>query len=171
VRLVLKGSDKVYDSGSWIRRWWQEKLTPAERSALNRRVIYMGGALPFRALAELYRAADVYVTPYRSESFNLPALEAAASGLPLICTEGGPTDEYTTADFSLRVRARLAPKPGREPEEIQHQPDLDELTDAMLSVVENDAFRERARIAGPAHVGARYTWNQAVAELLAVLRN
>ena len=63
------------------------------------RINYYGGIWLAGRMAELYQVADAYVTPYACEGFNLPALEAAACGLPLICTRGGPTDEFTTADF------------------------------------------------------------------------
>jgi hypothetical protein len=42
----------------------------------------------------VYGAADVYVSPYRAEGFNLPVLEAMACGLPTLTTKGGPTDDF-----------------------------------------------------------------------------
>jgi tetratricopeptide (TPR) repeat protein len=40
----------------------------------------------------------VFVSPYRGEGFSLPTLEAMSSGLPVIVTQGGPTDEYVNED-------------------------------------------------------------------------
>jgi glycosyltransferase involved in cell wall biosynthesis len=38
--------------------------------------------------------ADAYVTPYRAEGFNLPALESQTCGTPVIATSGGATDDF-----------------------------------------------------------------------------
>jgi glycosyltransferase involved in cell wall biosynthesis len=46
-------------------------------------------------LRSLYCSANVYVTPYRAEGFNLPALEAMACGTPVLCTSNGASDDYT----------------------------------------------------------------------------
>jgi glycosyltransferase involved in cell wall biosynthesis len=165
--LVLKGSDSIYPSKGWLNRRWKNQLSAEERNACSGRVVYIGWGGPFHQVADLFRAADAYVTPYRSEGFNMPALEAAASGLPLICTEGGPTDDYTTPAFARRIAARLTPCTYDEPEELIWEPNLDELTQAMFDVLENDAFRERARVLGPEHVRANWTWQHAVDKLLA----
>ncbi len=164
--LVLKGADPVYGSSNWLHRCWREKLTPEERKACLSRVQYIGGLGSFDRVAGLFRAADAYVTPYRAEGFNLPALEAVASGLPLICTEGGPTNEFTTPDFACRIPARLVPEGWRDPEELVLEPSLDGLSQAMMDVIENASFRERARVLGPAFVRNAWTWKEAVDKLL-----
>jgi glycosyltransferase involved in cell wall biosynthesis len=168
--LVLKGLDAVYKSRIWADRWMSEKLTAQERRQVKGRILYTGNSLPVAALADLFRAADAYVTPYRAESFNLPALEAAACGLPLICTAGGPTDEFTTEDFALRIAAKLEPRGKGEPGEVELRPDLDALTDAMLAVIEKPAYRDTARAAGPAYVSEHFSWSRAVDRLLEVMR-
>lgn len=166
--LALKGSDDVYRSREMVQRWLRERLTPREREAIKNRVWYSGKVVSFRDLAGMFGAADAYVTPYRSESFNLPALEAVACGLPLICTSGGPTDEYTTDAFARRIPARLVP--GNRPNEIIREPALDELTDAMCAVLEDPTWRESARLYGPLYVQERFTWSHAIDQLLHQVR-
>jgi glycosyltransferase involved in cell wall biosynthesis len=166
--LALKGSDDVYRSREMVQRWLRERLTPKEREAIKNRVWYSGKVISFRDLAAMFGAADAYVTPYRSESFNLPALEAVACGLPLICTSGGPTDEYTTDAFARRIPARLVP--GNRPNEIIREPALDELTDAMCAAIEDPSWRESARLHGPLHVRERFTWSHAIDQLLHEVR-
>ncbi len=56
-------------------------------------------------LATLYRSCDVFVLPYRGEGFAMPVLEAMASGLPIIATAGGPTDEFCPEDACWRIRS------------------------------------------------------------------
>ena len=170
-QLVLKGFDNIHRSSTWVKKWWAEKLTAAERDLIRPRINYIGGALTFARMAQLYQAADAYIAPYRSESFNLPVLEAAACGLPVICTAGGPTDDFTTPDFALEIQSKIMPKGrvDRDPEEIVLLADLDHFTDLIAKVIEDEAFRRRALAAGPAYVQPRYTWTQAVDRLLTVM--
>ncbi|MEG4807439.1 glycosyltransferase family 4 protein [Microcoleus sp. F8-D3] len=62
--------------------------------------------LSFAQIAELYQAADVYVSPYLTEGFNLQVLEAVACGLPIICTAGGPADDFTS-NFALQIESKF----------------------------------------------------------------
>lgn len=45
------------------------------------------GAIPYRQLHQLYRRADLYVTPAYTETFAHPLVEAMASGLPVIASD------------------------------------------------------------------------------------
>ena len=104
------------------------------------------------------------------EAFNLPVLEAAACGLPVICTKGGPTDEFTNSEFALPINAELCREVGPTGEPgMFFNPDQDHLTALMETVIEDDEWRKRARLAGPAWVSSRYTWKHAVDKLLPVL--
>jgi Glycosyl transferases group 1 len=59
---------------------------------------YISEDVPFAEIPALYRAADVVVLPYRGEGFCLPALEAMASGRPVIHNGNGPTSEFVGDD-------------------------------------------------------------------------
>jgi len=45
------------------------------------------GAIPYRRLHYVYRAADIYVTPAYAETFAHPLVEAMASGLPIVASD------------------------------------------------------------------------------------
>jgi glycosyltransferase involved in cell wall biosynthesis len=45
------------------------------------------GAIPYRQLHQLYRQADIYVTPAYTETFAHPLVEAMASGLPVVASD------------------------------------------------------------------------------------
>ena len=50
---------------------------------------FLTESLPFQGLRRLFHAVDVLLTPYTAEGFNMPALEAVASGLTVVATAGG----------------------------------------------------------------------------------
>jgi phosphatidylinositol alpha 1,6-mannosyltransferase len=71
-----------------------------ERTSLERMIVNRGltqevtlcGSLSHRELREVYRDADVFVLASVEESFGLAALEARASGLPVVVlVDTGPT--------------------------------------------------------------------------------
>jgi hypothetical protein len=158
-RLVLKGIDTLYDSkGMLIRTLETLPVTEKQRILVNMR--YSGAPFSFRDMALLYQAADVFVSPYRAEGFNIPALEAAACGLPVICTRGGPTDDFVTDAFALKINSRktVLTHEGGAPC-YRLDPDVGHLTALMMSAIEDTAWRRRASAAGPAHVCSNYTWD------------
>jgi len=56
------------------------------------RVTFLGHRSPAE-VAELYRAADVFVFPSLVETFGMPVLEAMASGLPVVCSNAAAMPE------------------------------------------------------------------------------
>ena len=168
-RLLLKGTDALYDSATLLARHL-DHLAPADAQAVRERVRYVGDALGAEAMAGLYHAADCYVSSYIAEGFNLPVLEAAACGLPVICTAGGPTDDFVTDDFALRIESlRGAIQSPGTTAAIGLIPDGDHLLHLMLCVIDDAEFRAQAREAGPAHTHRDYTWARVVDRLMPVL--
>ena len=128
IKLVLKGSDSALahvKSGQVPSRL--DNLLAAGSVEL------MNESMSSQEMALLYAAADVYVSPYKAEGFNLPVLEAASvgelhltpppsplntsthhppsarrrAGTPVITTQGGPTDEFTQPEFALYVKSEV----------------------------------------------------------------
>jgi glycosyltransferase involved in cell wall biosynthesis len=164
-RLLLKGVDHLYGSNDFLSAAIG-LLEPRDRAAIEGRIIYYGGIWPVARMAELYHVADAYVTPYACEGFNLPALEAAACGLPLLCTRGGPTDEFTTPNFSLPIDSVLH---SCGPDQSALNVNPNSLLEQMSRIVEDDGFRITAGSAGPDFVASRFTWRHIVNQLLSIL--
>lgn len=163
-RLILKGVDPLYGSKDLLRRHLAI-LSASDQQVVADRMTYIGEALSHREMARLYQAADAYVSPYRAEGFNMPVLEAAASGLPVICTAGGSTDDFVIEAFARRIHSvketiDVEGQPGS-----RLRPSTEHLTALMLAAIEDAAWSRRAAQAGPSHVRANYTWTQ-VADLL-----
>jgi glycosyltransferase involved in cell wall biosynthesis len=166
VRLLLKGIDALYDSQQQFERQFG-KLEPQLAQAAISGLRYSGEQLSFAGMARLYQAADCYVSPYLAEGFNLPVLEAAACGLPVICTRGGATDDFVSEDFALKISSKLRPVVIEgAPEAMGLLPDPENLLHLMRRATDDAEFRRSARDAGPKYVGARYTWAKMADRLL-----
>jgi glycosyltransferase involved in cell wall biosynthesis len=166
VRLVLKGADALYPSRELLRVALGE-LPVSERESVARRLIYNGSTLSARAMADFFRAVDCYVSPYRAEAFNMPVLEAAACGVPLICTAGGPTDDFTEPSFAQHIASRVIRVPlddGRSGDCLE--PDVDHLTSLMREAEAQPArMRERGLLAAE-HALREFTWEAVTRRLL-----
>jgi glycosyltransferase involved in cell wall biosynthesis len=168
VRLLLKGSDSLYAS----RQFLQEAFQPLSQSQVDlivERLVYGGDALSMADMAALYQAADAYISPYRAEGFNLPVLEAAACGVPVICTRGGSTDDFVTDEFALRIDSRLRPVDIEGQAGVELEPDLDHLILSMSRIVDDEPFRLGAAAKGPRHAMAHFTWDRIVERMMPVL--
>jgi glycosyltransferase involved in cell wall biosynthesis len=165
-RLVLKGADDLYASRERLDRLLAG-LSSVDRERVSSRLIYLGERLSVHEMADLLRAADCYVSPYLAEGFNLPVLEAAACGVPVVCTEGGATDDFTDASFAWRIRSR--------PDWIRtdlglvgevRQPDVEHLAELMLHAASAPQEAMRMGRAGAARVAEHFTWDRVTDRLM-----
>ena len=161
VSLFVKGLDLLYPSRSKLEEGLSKVLDERARKLVLPRLNYIGGALPFTDMAALYQAADAYVAPYVAEGFNLPVMEAAACGCPAICTQGGPTDEFTRPDFALQIESKMqaATAEGRGKILV---PEPESLVAQMERLLSDSAYMEQARKAGPAWMNEHFTWAKIV---------
>jgi glycosyltransferase involved in cell wall biosynthesis len=166
-RLLLKGSDALGPTRQLVEKFAQEAQLSAE---VRGRITYLGQPLAAAEMAGLYQMADAYVSPYLAEGFNLPVLEAVASGLPVICTAGGPTDDFTRDDFALYVRSTPTQTPMNGESRHVCVPDLDHLIHQMEHAVARPEIASRARATGPAWAAERYSWQRVTDQLLEVIR-
>lgn len=163
--LCVKGSDNLYLSSEYMRGFLGNMPKPA-RDAVTSRMSYQGGALTAADMAKLYQCADVYLSPYRAEGFNLPVLEAAACGLPVICTLGGSTDDFVDDSWTLRM-------PGKETTDPRLgwmiEPDYPQFSAHVQRAITDPAWRASAAAAGPKWVAEKFTWKHSVDKLLQVM--
>ena len=157
--LVIKGNSRLNASEDLLRAAFA-KLPPELAENIANRIVYLGDVLGFEEMAALYQCADLYVAPYIAEGFNLPVLEAAACGTPVICTAGGPTDEFTTNDFCHRIPSQECSN-----DQIQEAlgvgarillPDTNQFAALLAKAMEDDTWRRHAHRAGPEYVRNRF---------------
>jgi glycosyltransferase-like protein len=113
------------------------------------------GTVSDQQLVEWYHSADAFLFPSIKEGWGLVAMEALATGLPLIATDIPVFREYLTD----RHDALLVP-PG----------DPSSLADAMLEIMDDPRLRTRLVAAGRQTVSA-YTWSEAARRHVALYRS
>jgi hypothetical protein len=102
VRLLAVGSVVPGDTG-------RDRATAAKieddiaRFKLTDRIALLGAVAPAR-LAELYRAADLFVLASRFESYGMAYAEAVAYGLPTIGTTAGAIPETLPGESAILVK-------------------------------------------------------------------
>ena len=154
--LVLKGLDSLYQSMGLLAKRLRESLSESEAALVGERISYIGDAMQADEIAQLHQAADVYLSPYLAEGFNMPVLEAAACGLPVICTAGGPTDDFTNDSFALKIASSIGflAVAGKD----CLIPSFDSLLAQMDRAFSDEAWMRQARLASCSFVRSRFTW-------------
>lgn len=109
---------------------------------------------PLADVRTFYAAADVLVAPSLEDSFNLPALEAMACGLPVIVSRKAGVSEWLTNGFDALLL--------KDPENAV------ELTDAIRALATGTQLRQT--LAENAIATARkFSWEEHAAELRRLL--
>jgi len=94
-KLLLKGSGDLYTSQQFLENDMNRlQCTNEELVKLHKHIIFINDTLSFDRINDLYNAADIYVSPYLCEGFNLTPLEALSAGLDVLVPQTGSTKEY-----------------------------------------------------------------------------
>ncbi|MGC9526677.1 MAG: glycosyltransferase family 4 protein [Limnospira sp.] len=168
-KLILKGRDAIFPSKDSIQKATKYVLTDGEIEFIRPRMRYIGENLSAAEIAQLYQAADVYVSPYSAEGFNMPVLEAIACGTPVICTKGGPTDEFARPEFSLQIESKLRQFRDREGDiKFYLEPQNSHLIDLMEMAIKAPDLKQKVRQFGTPFVRENFTWSKVCDRLLEV---
>jgi glycosyltransferase involved in cell wall biosynthesis len=100
-------------------------------------IVILPTSMSMDQLRYLYGAADLYVSPYRAEGFNLPVLEAIACGLRTLVTKGGATDEFFHPSICTGIKSALVDpsQTGVPVKGLYLEPDFDDLRQRMAELV------------------------------------
>jgi glycosyltransferase involved in cell wall biosynthesis len=111
------------------------------------------GAIPYSQLHQLYRRADVYVTPAYAETFAHPLVEAMASGLPIVASDLAVHGEicHDAALYFSRFSA-------------------EELSGRIVEIVSSPETAARLSALGAAR-SAAFSWRKHAEELLSLARS
>lgn len=166
LKLVLKDQSNLYgmtakDVINEIRKTHAQHFDDATISS----IVLVSSNLTLRQLSDLYGAADCYASPYRAEGFNLPPLEAAACGVPLVLTGGGSSDDYWHDSFGLKIAGEKV----RDGKKAFIEPDLDSLISCVAALIERSAERVDP-VKAVEHIRENHSWALAVRRLVRVFR-
>jgi len=133
----------------------------------------MNSSLSSNELAELMACADVYVSPYKAEGFNLPVLESMALGVPVIVTKGGPTDDFVDATFAKYVDSERVPGSmasiadlGQDLMGYELQADVTDLATHMTAAMHDPEWRMDAGRMAAEHAHAKLTWEKVTRDMI-----
>jgi glycosyltransferase involved in cell wall biosynthesis len=97
-------------------------------------------------IVELYAEAELAVVPSLYEGFSLPAVEAMATGICLVATDGGALPEVTGRDGDTVLSCRAG--------------DIEALAATLRRGLDNPALRARVGAAGRTRVIERWSWRR-----------
>lgn len=166
LRLVLKDQSNLYGFSANDLVWLycnERGLDPRskEMAAAMGGIVFISENLDLNQLNGLYNAADCYVSPYRAEGFNLPPLEAAAAGLPVIVTKGGATDDYVQSSFALTIDSQKKSVNN----EYYLEPNLDSLMEQIELLINKKNYDFNAHKARE-YISRYLSWSVVSDELL-----
>ncbi len=143
LRLLLKDQRSTYlmDSESFV----QQTLTQIgmNDSATMESIRLLSGHLNLAQLNSLYNMADGYITPYRAEGFNLPALEAQTCGTPVIATAGGATDDFLVDPRNSLISGQLVENANLK-EDLKINGYIEPNLSELIEVLENITHKKPA---------------------------
>jgi glycosyltransferase involved in cell wall biosynthesis len=147
VRLTIIGKPRPGNSAELI-----------DTLGLRPHIDFVSG-VPDERIVELYAEAELAVVPSLYEGFSLPAIEAMATGICLVATDGGALPEVTGIDGDTVLGCRAG--------------DVESLTAALRRGLADADLRTRVGANGRARVVDRWTWkhcaNQTVEQYREVL--
>lgn len=117
-------------------------------------IVHSSSGLTDEELAALLASAEVACIPSLYEGFSLPAVEAMASGTPIVASRAGALPEVVGEDGEC---ARLV-APG----------DVDELTRALGELLDSPAKRHRLGASGRRRALEVFSWESVAAQTVAV---
>lgn len=169
-RLVLKDSSGLY--GTTVAKYLDQYMSqngPLPENVLNS-IYQVPSNLTLAEMRMLYGSADVYVSPYRAEGFNLPVIEAIACGTPVIVTAGGSTDDFCDSSTSMKVASDLVANKDRASAipGFHLGPRLDSLVANMERALTGNMMPRKSFEAGRKQLVDRLSW-KAVAGRLSAL--
>ena len=102
-KLLLKGLGSLYRSKEFLNNMLLMLVTQGRitlghvDNLMVNNVFFLDDTLSFTHMNALYNAADAYVSPYLAEGFNLPVLEAIATGMAVFVSSTGCTSWFVDA--------------------------------------------------------------------------
>jgi glycosyltransferase involved in cell wall biosynthesis len=149
----------------------EDKIRMLQNEPSAPEIEYLNNEMNEEEIASLYRSCDMFVSTYRGEGFSLPTLEAMASGLPVIVTRGGSTDDFTMDENAWYINStpfiiNASDLQTKDNDMCLLEPDFDEVVDTLLYVVNNSANNFSQGLIGSYMARKHWTWKNATLKML-----
>jgi glycosyltransferase involved in cell wall biosynthesis len=119
-------------------------------------IVHISSGLTDAELAGLLASAEIACIPSLYEGFSLPAVEAMASGTPLVASRAGALPEVLGTDGNAAVLVQ----PGN----------VEELTKSLGELLDSPAELQRMGAAGRRRAVEIYSWESVAAQTVTVYR-
>lgn len=135
-------------------------------------ILYLEEEFNEEQMTGLYRACDVFVSSYRGEGFSLPTLEAMSSGLPVIVTGGGATDDFVDEDVGWLIDAEKSAVSKKvyghmlDREAFLFEPSKKHLEEIMRVAYSSPSEILRKGLQGALRVRRHWTWKHSALQVL-----
>jgi glycosyltransferase involved in cell wall biosynthesis len=160
---LIKAFDKLKNIGK-LKDWklvlvgkrgfgWNEISDVLERSAHKKEVLILG-YIKHEDLVDMYRRSSIFVSPSLYEGFDIPVLEAMASGSAVIVSDI-PIHREVGGDAALYY----------SPPE-----DENKLAEKLLELVENDKLRYSMAMKGYKRA-KNFTWKKLISEYISAYKS
>ena len=152
----------------------EDKIKLLQNDPTAPEIEYLNNEMSENEIASLYRACDMFVSTYRGEGFSLPTLEAMASGLPVIVTRGGSTDDFTTEENAWYINSEpilvnTADIKIESNDMCLLEPNFDEVVETLQYVVRHSTINFSQGLIGSYLARKYWTWQKATLKILARL--
>lgn len=155
---------KAFAGPAWV--------TESNEWRLPEPLLCTGEDLHADEMARFYRSGNAYVMPSRGEGWGIPAMEAMASGLPVIATAWGGQMDYMDDETALLVHCKPAPVSADACREnacfagqMWAEPDLADLRKKMRLAKDQPAVAQSKAAAAQRRVREKYS-REAVSALV-----
>jgi glycosyltransferase involved in cell wall biosynthesis len=104
-KLLLKGTGDLYQCKEFLEQYFDtiinaKAMTQSEIDNLyENHIIFTDKTLSYSLINDLYNSADLYISPFLAEGFNLVPLENLSAGCDVLLPITGSTKEYAESIF------------------------------------------------------------------------
>jgi hypothetical protein len=149
----------------------EDKIKLIQNTPMAPEIEYINNEMSEEEIASLYRACDMFVSTYRGEGFSLPTLEAMASGLPVIVTRGGATDDFTNEENAWYINSKpivvnATDLNTKNNDMCLLEPDFDEIVNTLQYVCKNSTNNFSKGLIGSYIARKYWTWKKATLKIL-----
>lgn len=103
-KLIIKDSPRIYGQSNIL-----SEIIKLQYQTDCGEIIYIDDELSATEMADIYKASEVLVHPYRAEGFGMHVQEAIACGCVPMVSADGPTDDFIPKDKGFRIPVQNVP--------------------------------------------------------------